>query len=170
MGKILPVLLALIGLGAGVGAGVAMRPAPEPKEATSPEGTAMENAATPEATSHTGAGQDPAENSDSEFVKMNNQFVVPVVTEERVSALVVMSLSLELEIGGTEVFFQREPKLRDAFLQVLFDHANSGGFDGVFTQGQKLDNLRSALLEMARKVMGTSVKDVLVTDILRQDV
>ena len=171
MGKILPVLLALVGLGAGVGAGIALRPAPEPAENTSSEAeAAMENPAPAEGEAPVSEGQDPAENANSEFVKMNNQFVIPIVAKEKVSALVVMSLSLELETGGTEIFFQREPKLRDAFLQVLFDHANSGGFDGVFTQGQKLENLRRALLEMARKIMGPSVKDVLVTDLLRQDV
>ena len=70
-----------------------------------------------------------------EYVKLNNQFVVPVVEDGRVAAMVVLSLSLEVEAGNTEAVYQREPKLRDAFLQVLFDHANVGGFCGSFTDG-----------------------------------
>ena len=63
------------------------------------------------------------ENSDSAFVRMNNQFIVPVIREDRVSSMVVLSLSLEVPPDATESVFQREPLLRDAFLQILFDHA-----------------------------------------------
>ncbi len=166
MGKILPILLALIGLGAGIGAGIALRPAPL-VEVTVAEADCETDCAE---VAGTAEGSDtPDEVPDSEFIKMNNQFVVPIVSDDKVTALVVMSLSLELETGSAQIFYQREPKLRDAFLQVLFDHANSGGFDGVFTKGRKMDSLRMALLEMARKVMGNPVRDVLITDILRQD-
>ncbi len=166
MGKILPILMALAGLGGGIGAGIALRPAPESPTVTAEEAC---QADCPEPASAPPDSGETSDGADSDFVKMNNQFVVPVVSDEKVTALVVMSLSLELVPGGTQVFYQREPKLRDAFLQVLFDHANSGGFDGIFTEGRKMDNLRDALREIAHKVMGDSVKDVLVTDILRQD-
>lgn len=104
-----------------------------------------------------------------EYVKMNNQFVVPVVDEGRVAAMVVLSLSLEVEAGNTEAVYQREPKLRDAFLQVLFDHANVGGFSGSFTDGSNLVVLRTSLKEAASLVLGTMVSDILITDIARQD-
>ena len=100
---------------------------------------------------------------------MNNQFVVPIVDEGRVSAMVVLSLSLEVEPGNTEAVYQREPKLRDAFLQVLFDHANIGGFSGSFTDVSNLVVLRTSLKEAASRVLGTVVVDVLITDIARQD-
>lgn len=175
MGKILPVLLALIGLGAGVGAGIALKPAPQEIMTINPCGERDDDSAHSADATHgdeTEAmnGEELAEAHGNDFVKMNNQFVVPVVSESKVNALVVMSLSLEIVAGGSEQFYQREPKLRDAFLQILFDHANSGGFDGIFTEGRKMDNLRAALFEIAEKIMGEVVIDVLVTDILRQDV
>lgn len=145
--KLLPLLLGLIGLGIGIGAGVFLRhPAEEPAEmaATEPE--------TP-----------------PEYVKLNNQFVIPVVEAGQVSALVVLSLSLEVTTGSSETVFDREPKLRDVFLQVLFDHANAGGFRGSFTDASNLVVLRQALKEVAMQVMGDMVKDVLITDIARQD-
>lgn len=163
LGKLLPVLLALIGLGAGVGAGFFLRPAPAADEHSVAAG-----AAEPADAGHA-ADEGKHEDGLPEYVKMNNQFVVPVVEKDRVSAMVVLSLSLEIAPGQTETVYQREPKLRDAFLQVLFDHANVGGFSGSFTDGSNLIMLRTSLKEAAALVLGTVVKDVLITDIARQD-
>jgi hypothetical protein len=106
---------------------------------------------------------------DNEYVKLSNQFVVPIMGSQRVEALVVASLSVEVVSGTTQTVYLREPKLRDVFLQVLFDHANIGGFEGPFTAGDRMDILRSALLDAARSVLGPDVKDVLITEIARQD-
>ena len=163
MGKLVPVLLALFGLGGGVGAGLVLRPAPDAAHAE-------------EGSDHAeGEAEEPnhAEDGDAEglpeYVKMNNQFVVPVVEEGRVAAMVVLSLSLEVEVGNTEAVYTREPKLRDALLQVLFDHANIGGFNGSFTDGSNLVVLRESLKEAANLVMSGIVLDILITDIARQD-
>ena len=145
---ILPLILGLIGLGAGVGAGVFLRPAPDADHAE----MVPEEPATP-----------------PEYVKLNNQFVIPVVEDGNVSALVVLALSLEVTTGSTEAVFATEPKLRDVFLQVLFDHANAGGFRGAFTDGSNLIVLRQALKEVAMQVLGDKVSDVLIVDIARQD-
>ncbi|NUB44609.1 flagellar basal body-associated FliL family protein [Fertoebacter nigrum] len=149
MRKILPLLLALLGLAAGGGAGFALRPAPS------------SDAPPPEAKAETQAPPD--------YVKLNNQFVVPVVEDGRVAALVILALSLEVTQGNSEAVYLREPKLRDGMLQVLFDHANAGGFRGAFTDGSNLVLLRKALLETAKQVLGDMVSDVLIVDIMRQD-
>jgi hypothetical protein len=162
MRKLFPVILALFGLAGGAGAGLFLRPAP----VDAPEG----EAAPEQGEVHAADGDhDEADTAEPEFVRLSNQFVVPVVAEGRVSAMVVLSLSLEVETGTTDAVFQREPKLRDAFLQVLFDHANLGGFSGSFTDGSNLVLLRTALKETAVQVLGPVVKDVLITDIARQD-
>ena len=158
MGKLIPIILALVGLGAGAGAGIFLRPAPEPAEhGAEGEAPPAEHAAeeSPE-TLH-------------DYVKLSNQFVVPVVEAGRVASLVILSVSLEVELGKTEEVYAKEPKIRDAFLQVLFDHANSGGFRGTFTDGSNMVLLRRALNETAQKAMGSVVTDVLITDIVRQD-
>lgn len=165
--KLLPVLLALVGLGGGIGAGLFLRPDPAPTdEATADhaEGEGADHATAPEEDEEV-----EAEEGGPEFVKLNNQFVVPVVEQGRVSAMVVLSLTLEVEAGNTENVYQREPKLRDAFLQVLFDHANIGGFSGSFTDGSNLVVLRTGLKEAATLVLGKAMRDVLITDIARQD-
>ncbi|WP_323040745.1 flagellar basal body-associated FliL family protein [Gemmobacter sp.] len=147
--KLLPVVLVLVGGAAGGAAGLMMRPAPDPVPA---------------------AAAPPVPAVPPEYVKLPSQFVVPVMEGGRVGSLVVLTLSLEVPAGGTDAVFAREPKLRDEFLRVLFDHANAGGFRGTFTEGGTLIALRRALLEAARKVMGAEgVGDVLITDIVRQD-
>lgn len=163
--KLLPLLLALFGLGGGVGAGILLRPAPQTTEVANPCGdTEAEN---PGSLSVPEDGEEAAPTHD--YVKLNNQFVVPVVKEGQVAAMVILSLSLEVKLGGSETVYALEPKLRDSFLQVLFDHANAGGFDGAFTGSRAMSELRTALLETARKVMGEEVSDVLIADLVRQD-
>ena len=161
--KFIPVALALAGLGAGIAAGLLLRPEHVSTDST----TAVENPGTAvEEAAHEAASEVPVE---PEYVKLNNQFIVPVVEQGRVAAMVVLSLSLEVTTGSTETVYEREPKLRDVFLQVLFDHANVGGFSGSFTDGANLIVLRTSLKEAAGLVLGTVVKDVLITDIARQD-
>lgn len=109
-------------MAAGSAPGPFLRPAPEagdhaaegsePAPAGGHGGTATEDA---EASGHADEPEDGA----PEYVKMNNQFVVPVVEGGRVAAMVVLSLSLEVDAGNTEAVYQREPKLRDVFLQAL---------------------------------------------------
>lgn len=161
--KLIPLLLALVGLGIGTGAGFFLRPAPEPAAA---EGETAEHGTTePKADDHDAAEPEVP----PEYVKLNNQFVVPVMDGGKVISMVILSLSLEIEPGKSQDIYAREPKLRDVFLQVLFDHANAGGFQGSFTDGSNLVLLRKALLETATGVMGPTVKDVLISDIARQD-
>lgn len=165
MGKILPIILALIGVGAGLGAGFFLRPEPAVEDAAlGPCGDTQLHA------EDTNAPAEEDEVSTLEYVKLNNQFVVPVVDDSRVTALVVVSLTVEVKQGRKEDVYLREPKLRDAFLQVFFDHANSGGFKGAFTNSSNMDVLRKTLLETANDTAKGLISDVLIMDIARQDV
>lgn len=167
LSKILPVILAVSGLGAGIGAGVLLRPDPVATVEMNRCGDAAEG-------DHASQSEpdlsEVHENTSADFVKLNNQFVVPVVYQGDIVSLVVLSLTLEVTAGGQDQVYQREPKLRDVFLQVLFDHANAGGFDGAFTSGQNMSLLREALLESAQKTFGPAITDVLIVDLVRQDV
>lgn len=154
--KILPLILLFIGTGAGVGAGLAMRPAPDTVDQAELVAEPAVKVAEDASDTH-------------EYVKMNNQFVVPIVGRDAVTGLVVMTLSLEVPLGGKAAVFGKEPKLRDSFLQVLFDHANLGGFDGPFTNATNMEILRRNLREIAQRDMGHAVTDVLILDIARQD-
>lgn len=159
---LLPVILLLVGVGSGVGAGLVLKPEPAVDELAEghPCGDPVEviEAAAP--------APIPEER---EYAKLNNQFIVPIVEDGRVASLVVMSLNVEVAVGGRPAIFAAEPKLRDAFLQVMFDHANLGGFSGNFTSGTNMRSLRNELLRVAQEISGPTVSDVLIIDIVRQD-
>lgn len=166
MKKLLPILLVLIGLGGGAAGGYFLRPEPEP----APEAT--EEAAAETCAPATGEQAEIAETPEAaaqvEYVKLNNQFVVPVMNGGDIRSLVILSLSVEVEAGQAEVVYTREPKLRDAFLRVLFDHANTGGFDGSFTESGTIESLRRGLRAAAQDIIGSTSRDVLILDIIRQ--
>jgi flagellar protein FliL len=158
MRRLVPILLIVLGLSAGLGAGYVMRPLPEVAD-TAPEVTdssppIQASLARPEGI---------------EVLRMPNPFLIPLIGDGRVRAMVVVSLALEL-LPGHRVDLQRdEPRLRAVFLQMLFDHANLGGFDGVFTGGEQLLSLRRSLLEAARSEFAGSVHDILIVDLTRQE-
>ena len=163
---LIPLLLGLVGLGAGLGAGVAMYVPPEKpaeetgKDASEPKKDEKKNKGE--------AGEYDSE-ADVDYIKLNNQFIVPLIEDGKVISLVVLSLSLELDPGNEEHVYTREPRVRDAFLRVLFDHANAGGFSGNFTRSSNMIVLRDSLLEISRKTLGDMVRNVLIIDMVRQD-
>ncbi|RDC74868.1 flagellar basal body-associated protein FliL [Rhodovulum sp. 12E13] len=179
---ILPIVLGLAGAGAGIGAGLWLQPTPQSPSGgeagpsdpgqESPGGDPVSGG---DPSAEPGPGMSPMSGRDRppieqiDFVRMTNQFVVPVLRQGDVAALVVVSVGVEVRAGLRDMVFAREPKLRDAFLRVMFDHANAGGFDGVFTSGPQMATLRRNLWEAARPVLGADLFDVLITDIARQD-
>lgn len=156
--KILPLIFLVAGIGGGIGAGIILAPG----STSTPE---IEESAAKE----TGEATEEENTSATEFIKMSSQFIVPVVKDDVVVAMVVVSLILETRNGISEEIYAREPKLRDAFLRVMFDHANMGGFQGVFTDEEVLGLLRAALREVAQREIGPNLVDVLIVDIVRKD-
>lgn len=153
--KLIPFILVVGALGAGTGAGLFLRPTTAPEQDAEAMAEPAPEAADPDVL--------------PEYVKLSNQFIVPVVEDGRITAMVILSLSLEVAPGTSDQVYQREPKLRDEFLQMLFDHANTGGFRGTFTDAANLVMLRTRLLEAGNKIVGDRLRSVLITDIIRQD-
>lgn len=173
---LLPVLMLVFGLGGGVAAGMfTQSPAADVADETadSPE-AAADDIVDEDAPAEDGATEDATEDSDEtsgavEFLNMTNQFVIPLVDDGNVHGIVVMTISLEVVEGTIASVNLLQPKLRDQFLQVLFNHANNGGFDGNFTDFRYLKSLKEELLRNARVVAGRDVTDVLILDLVRQD-
>ena len=155
-GLIMPVAALVVGLAAGVGGGLLLAPAPE-----LPDESGQNLEAAP--------FEPPEPGLQGEFAGLGNQFVVPVVRDGSVRALVLVSVTLEVTEGGSATVHSIEPRLRDAFLQVLFDHANAGGFDDRFTQNDRMSLLRQGLREAAHRLLGPILRDVLIVDMIRQE-
>lgn len=155
MSRLLPVLIALLALALGAGAGFRLRPAPGAEDVVT--GTDL-------------ASAEPEPAGPGSALRLDKQFVVPLVEDGRVTGLVVLTLGLDVDPAVRDQVFATEPRLRDAFLRVLFDHANAGGFSGNFTNISVREALRRALRESARATLGQGVSDVLIIDMLRQDV
>jgi len=154
MQKILVLVIILLGATGGIAAGFAYNVYLAPNSPSSDTQT---------------AAPDQQETTEFEYLKLNNQFLVPLVRDNALTGMIALTMSLELTPGHMDVVYAQEPKIRDAFLQVLFDHANMGGFVGQFTKSSNLESLKRQLYDVGRKISGDSVQGVLITDIARQD-
>lgn len=106
---------------------------------------------------------------DTEIVKLPNQFVIPVIVNERVLAMVILTVALEVEAGSADHVRSIEPKLRDAFIGELFGLAALGGFDDDVVSRQTLELVRMLLSERAQTLLSQKHAKVLITDMARQD-
>lgn len=104
----------------------------------------------------------------TQIVKLNNQFIVPVIEDDGESSLVIMSLSLEVTEEKSDSVFDLEPRLRDVIMKVLFEHSSHGGFSGRYYTEDKMSVLRKYLLESTQSVIGPEVHRILITDLVRQ--
>lgn len=161
---ILPIILLVGGTAGGAAAGLLLLPPAAADDATEP------TAVCPSPETQADMPLAPVHETPSAFVPLNNQFIVPLLDQGSVGALVILSLSVEVAEGGEDPVLVAEPRLRDAFLQVLFDHANTGGFAGTFTATETMRSLRLSLNAAAEEVLGETIRNVLIVDIVRQDV
>ena len=155
MKKLLALVLVLAAGIGGIFGGQALKPADGDAEAHAPA-----NGAEPLQESEVAA---------HEFVKFSRQFILPVVESSKIKSLIVADIQLEVTSGSTAYTFARAPKLRAAFLQVLYRHAHTGSLKQSLMTDRTLRELRDDLLTSAREILGDRVRDVLITDLLRQD-
>lgn len=105
----------------------------------------------------------------AEYQRLDDPFLVPLVRNNAVEAMMVISLGIEVTPGKSQLIHNQEPRLRNQLLQALFDHANTGGFDGMFTVSGNMRTLRESLTRAARDVLGDMVGSVLILDMVRQE-
>lgn len=155
---IFSVLGLLVGGMAGGGAGLFL----------APEDQAELETTAPSVPAETGEQVEQPEDTEVAFADFSDQFIIPIVGDNEVEAMVVLRISIEVDEPALQNVYDMEPKLRAAFLQSLFNHANNGGFDANFTAFSAMDSLRRELGQVARNVVGPSVREVLILDVIRQ--
>lgn len=162
--KIMPLLALILGLAGGGAAAIFLAPPPDDQPMSQNEAT------TPDAQSETSSDdlQDGASDS-FEIVKLPSQFVVPVIMDNRVRAMVILTVALEVEVGQGDRVRALEPKLRDEFLAELFSLAALDGFKDEMISRKTLELVKRALSVRSSEVLGLQNVNVLVTDMARQD-
>lgn len=158
--KLLVILLVPLGLIGGLAGGHFLAPPPEQVEGDVEVEDVKEAAKKPPK----------LDLSNADYAKLDKHFIIPVIEEGAVSALVVITMAIEVEKESRDLVFEHEPKLRAEFLNVFFNHAQSGGFAGVFIHTEAMNDLRESLNAAAWSVLGDVAHQVLITSLTRQDV
>ena len=171
--KIIPLLLAIVAAAVGLFGGEALRADPRPdggSESVSDNGLE----ATEPAADETKAEGSPKPKEDAKktdataYFRFPSQFFVPVMHGDRLDAVMILTLTLEIPAERQEAMFSEEFRLRDSLLRTLLVHANTGGFDGNYTIEPRMRRLRESLLNAAQEAGGDSISEVLIEDIAQQ--
>jgi len=166
MNKLLPLLLVVAGIAGGGAAGMMLKSGPDAGAQAVPkaEGAPSGSTAAPGA-----AGAGALSDSARDYVEIGRQMIVPVVEGDETRALMMFELAIDVPLEMRDIVFLHEPRLRDAFLRVLFEMSHTGAFLDTFTDDLIVEELRRKLLAAAQKLLGPEVSDVLILDIMRQE-
>jgi hypothetical protein len=194
MQKIIALAIVLVGIGGGLALGVVLRPEATPHGQDADAmgaGSAIDQGPGGEASAGTAAGHGAIESAgaafatgydsgasaggdgeagaDREYVKIGRQIIIPVVNKGETQALMLFDLAVGVPSSMTERIYATEPRLRDAFLRVLFEMSYTGAFSGTYTDERVVEELRGKLRAAARRLVGDAVGEVLILDIMRQE-
>lgn len=103
------------------------------------------------------------------YLDFRRNFIIPVMGDNRVDALVLLTFSVEMEADKIEEARTREPRIRDAFMKQLLSLSHEGVFNQDITDPDVYNVIQERLLETAREVVDENVKSILLVDFARQD-
>lgn len=103
------------------------------------------------------------------YLKFKRQFVVPVMQDGTIQALVIMNFNLVLDDHAPDNVFSYEPKLRDALTRELLGLSNAGIFGENLTSAASYETMREKLLTASRAVVKEGISDILILDVARQE-
>lgn len=106
---------------------------------------------------------------ETDFIKFKRQFVVPVLKDDAVDALILINLALEVPGSKRDEMFRLEPRFRDAFIRELLQLSDDGYFDQELTSSDTYEILRETLSRAASDISAGGVEKILILDLSRQD-
>ena len=167
---ILPVLMSISAAGGVFTANLLKGDAPAAAPAShGDEGHGAEKAAASKGHGGGHGGESSSKSDNSDFMKFKRQFVVPVMKDQSVEALVLLNLGLDIDESKRDEVFRKEPRFRDIFIRELLQLSNDGYFNEEMTSPNTYEVVRETLLRAAKSVDESSVNDVLILDFSRQD-
>lgn len=118
---------------------------------------------------HGAASDHGGDSSDTSFYKFSREFVVPIMAERRVKALVILHISLEVDKKGSDELFSLDPKLRDNIMTTLIALSNDGQTLEELTSPDSYETIRSMILMNLNSGISEDIKNVLIMDVGKQD-
>lgn len=104
------------------------------------------------------------------YFKFTREFVVPLISNERVSSLVILNLSLETDTTKADNLYLKEPLLRDSIMTTLIEIAGDGRTFQRMTSIENYETIRSmVLVDLQKRLPDQGIRNVLIMDIARQD-
>lgn len=191
MKLIIPVVAVLSGAGAGIGAGLFTQPKAAATDdhgdthetSSHDDGHGAEHAEEHKTDAHSadahGTDSHAAAANDGHgdehgatgagYLKIPNQFVVPIVRHGNVKALAVVSISLEIDEAERDTLSHELPRIKALTLQTLLNHAALGGFDGNFADLEHTTELSQRITDRLRHDVSHSIANTLLLELARQD-
>lgn len=175
MKKLLPIIIAVLGLAGGLTAGTFLKPQAHASDGHGDTDgvhgdtdTGHGDTAGSTGKSVVNAHQKYDEKSDNVYVGLKKPFFAPVINANNRNTLVRLDIHLEVPAGLEEKIEKHEPKLRDGFLRAVMNFAHEGGFARVHGS-EGFEVLSDDLLLSARHVLGDKVRAVLIGEILTRE-
>ncbi len=123
------------------------------------------------ADAHGGGDEHSAASGDANiYFKFTREFIVPLMKEGQVDALIIININLEADPSLSQTLFSLEPKLRDNIMTTLIGLSNDGVTFETMTDVDSYETLRSTILMNLQTVVATGVENVLILDMAKQDV
>ncbi|MBX2856096.1 MAG: flagellar basal body-associated FliL family protein [Rhodobacteraceae bacterium] len=191
---IVPLVIALVGLGGGVFMGAMLKPEPMAEEMAKMDGDKKggkmqgdhgDGHGKGDSEGHDDKGYgdddhddyeedeyeaeyDPEDPEPVEYFELSRKLIVPIIEDNGDRAFVAMELHLELKEGGAKKAETHEPKIRDALLRTVIAFAHTGAFDDDAHPNETFKELAKELKRAAKRVLGDKVKSVLIGDLIKQ--
>jgi len=182
---LLPSIIAVLGVLAGTVVGNMLKPAPKAEAASigMSEGPGGEDlsedkdetdVSAPEKAkgdgkAGKGKGRKDGASGDVSYYKFSREFVVPIMEDGTVNALVILHLQLEIDSSISSSLFSMEPKLRDNIMTTLIAISHEGLLFDNLTDPESYESIRSLVLEGLKDVQTQGIENVLIVDLARQD-
>lgn len=103
------------------------------------------------------------------YYRFTREFVVPIISNERVDSLVILNLNLEVDNSVSDKLFSMEPKIRDNIMTTLIKLSNDGDTLHSLTDVENYETIRALILANLQDVISDGIRNVLILDMAKQD-
>jgi len=106
---------------------------------------------------------------DVSYYKFSREFVIPIMRDGQVTALVILHIQLEVDSSIESSLFSMEPKLRDNIMTTLVEISHDGHLFDNLTEPESYESIRALVLEGLKTVKSEGIENILILDMARQD-